>query len=244
MSVERIILFIDNNFDMILEEFSQEDIEKYLTLQQHFERLNGAVDNNRDFCEEYIRFYVVKFYQESDLEERCLDIYFNLLSNERLQAIITQFRNLHRFKKIFIYIFNQIEKIIDRHEFSYATILIHTINPIFPIYDEYVKLVLRLDEISHLRNKKDVSWRQYNQILEIYNKLLVNMDFKNLLSRFEVNRDLLGLSDFKKVDFIVWCMGKVIQKVRRLNHYREGRIRLSPGQRAKINEISTKKIQY
>jgi len=237
MSVERIILFIDKNFDMILEEFSQEDIKKYLTIQQQFERLNGVIANNRDFHEQYNSLYDVKFYQESDLEKRYLDIYFNLLSNERLQAIITQFKNLHRFKKIFTFVLNQIENIVDRYEFSYATKLIHTINPIFPIYDEYVKLALNLDEISHLRKKKDVSWRQYNEILEIYNKLLLNMDFKNLLNRFEVNRDLLGVSDFKKVDFIVRYMGKVIQKIRRLNHYREGRIRLKPGQRSKINEI-------
>lgn len=226
MPIERIILFINNNFDIILEEFSQKEIEKYRTIQQQFERLNGEVANNRDFHKEYTRFYVVKIYQADDLEEQYLDFYFNLLSNKKLQACIIQFRNLHRFKKIFIYILNQIEKIVDRNEFSYATKLIHTINPSFPIYDEHIKIALGLDEISSQRYKKDISWKQYNQIMEIYNQLLVKKDFNNLLNRFETNRDLLGLSDFKKVDFIIWCMGKVIQKARRINQYLEGRIRL------------------
>jgi len=224
MSVEHILLFINKNFDLILEEFSQKEIDTYLIIQKHFEKSNGAVANNIDFCKEFTRFYNLKFYQKGEVENKCLDFYFNLLSNEKLQACITQFRNLHRFKKIFFYILNQIEKLVEKNEFSYASILIHTINPIFPIYDANVKLALGLDEISHLINKKEVSWRQYNQILEIYKQLLVNKEFKNLLNRFETKRDLFGLSDFKKVDFIIWCRGKIIQKVRRMNQYLEGRI--------------------
>ncbi|MFX0189082.1 MAG: hypothetical protein ACFE8A_15260 [Candidatus Hodarchaeota archaeon] len=225
MPIERIILFINNNFDMILEEFSQKEIEEYRTLRQQFERLNGAVVNNRDFQKEYTRFYGIKFYQEEDLEENCLDIYFNIISNEKLQVCVSQFRNLHGFKKIFLYIYSQIEKIVNKNEFSYTTKLINTINPIFPIYDEYIKIALGLDEISSQRNKKEISWRQFNQIMEIYNQLLVNKDFINLLNLFESNRDFSGFSDFKKADFIIRCMGKVIQKVRRLNQYLEGRIR-------------------
>ncbi|MFX1393438.1 MAG: hypothetical protein ACFFAH_07675 [Promethearchaeota archaeon] len=224
MSVEHILLFINKNFDMILEEFPQKEIDDYLTIQKHFERLNGAVANNIDFCKKFTRFYNLNFYQKGDIEKRALNFYFNLLSNEKLQACITQFRNLHRFKKIFFYILNELEKVVEKNEFSFASKLIHTINPIFPIYDANVKLALGLDEISHLRDRKEVSWRQYNQILEIYNQLLANKEFKKVLSRFQTNRDLFGLSNFKKVDFIIWCRGRVIQKVRRMNQYLEGRI--------------------
>ncbi len=226
MPVEHIIWFLNKNFDMFLEKFSQDEIERYRNIKQQFERLKGAVGNNRDFQTDFINFYDLKFYQKGDQEEKSLDVYFNLLSNGSLQNRITQFRDLNGFKEIFHSVFDQIEEISNKNVFSYTTKLIHTINPIFPIYDVNVRVALDLEEIYDFqRNKKDASWSHYNQLLEIYKQALVNVDFNKILNRIEKTRDILFLSNLRKIDFIVWCMGKVIEKVRKMNQFREGRVR-------------------
>ncbi len=226
MPVEHIIWFLNKNFDMFLEEFSQDEIERYRDIKLQFERLNGAVANNRDFREDFIIFYDLKFYQRDDQEEKSIDVYFNLLSNETLQERITQFRDLNGFKEIFHSVFDKIDEISNKNVFSYTTKLIHTINPIFPIYDVNVRVAHDLEEIYDFqRDKKDASWSQYNQILDIYKQILVNVDFNKILNRIEKSRDIIFLSNLKKIDFIIWCMGKVIEKVRKINQFREGRVR-------------------
>ncbi len=226
MPVEHIIWFLNKNFDMVLEEFSQDEIERYRDIIQQFERLNGAVANIRDFQTEFINFYDLKFYQKGDQEEKSLDVYFNLLSNGTLQEEITKFRDLNGFKEIFHSVYNQIDKISNRNVFSYTSKLIHTINPIFPIYDVNVRVALDLEEIYDFqRNRKDASWSHYNQILEIYQQILVNMDFNKILDQIEKMRDISFLSKLIKIDLITWNLGKVIEKVRKMNQFREGRVR-------------------
>lgn len=101
--------------------------------------------------------------------------------------------------------------------FSFATKLLHTIDNDQPIYDSKVAKVFSLTRPNHKNgfdNQIDIYKSQVDKIKNVYDKILDDNDnlIKDVLERFDSKYKHPNMSNIKKLDFLVWTLGKLQSK--------------------------------
>jgi hypothetical protein len=193
-----VIAQLDASRDSIIESFKKrnDSIDLYFYITDTF-RHNKSISANKEFREKYKSFYVMR---AAGLTDEHFDKYFELLDKkesilktilEALYVIKTR-KNLHSL------------------QFSFATKLLHTLDNNQPIFDQYIRKTLGLRQPYNYLDGKDQRIRAlhsyYEDLKDIYQKLLAHVSIKNLIGIIRTEFDWPGskITDAKILDFILW----------------------------------------
>lgn len=160
--------------------------------------LHNWEKNDEDFQKVYYDFYLKSGYSRINKGNN-RKIYFDMLQkpeNDLMQVV----KKLH----------DEMEG--HSYEFSFATKLLHTRNPKNPIFDNKVRLFL-LNQGNELWWNRKSSYtheecikHDWDLLVNWYNQFLASKDGKLWLRWFKAEfPDYQGISDYKKIDFIIYA---------------------------------------
>jgi len=99
-------------------------------------------------------------------------------------------------------------------QFSFITKLINLNDPNRPIYDRYVARVFAFNppQGPNLYDRIERFIKFYGEIESTYRWLSEDVKIKEMLKDFDNKFPLNIITDNKKIDFIVWTLGKILLK--------------------------------
>lgn len=163
----------------------EKGLGQYLELQEQLE--NTDVSLNRDFQRRFNHFYRVR--RNSEWQNH----FYTLMQAHKDKAVS------------FGYILGELHKKTGRHEASFASKLIASLNPSLPVIDKYV-----LQNLG-LRIPPSGSPNRAEKIMEIYESLEQDMNTfistdtgRLIIRKFNEYFPLVNISDMKKVDLVLW----------------------------------------
>ncbi len=184
--IERICM----NKAAILEKISPSMLEKYCWLEENLNKcdLSISTEYQRRFAHYYRMRFVSKEYRSA---------FFNLfeqIKNDRGTSFEVVARELY--------------SVDGKHEFSFITKMLHTIDTSRPIFDSQVNAALKLrtyqpDFEKRLKNDCLI----LNQISEKYQVLMKAPEVQEILSELDSRTYPKTISDEKKIDFLLWALG-------------------------------------
>jgi hypothetical protein len=204
-SRESILNSISKYRKVIYDRISEEDIDVYVFLMERFQSSKRHISNDHLFQFIYRSYYRLdnagltnefktEYFKIMEGLSDCIEIDLRAICNR-----LKQFKNIRKQVSL---------------QFSFCTKLIATINPEYPIYDSFVAEVFNFSLPSKTRlyeEKLDEYMKFYIYLSEVTRFLLRNESIIELcklltkkLSKWE------EISDNKKIDFIIWTVGKII----------------------------------
>ena len=166
-------------------------------------------NNNQDFQEIYYEFYLKSRWavmKNPDNQKIYFDILQSISPSENLINIIND-------------LYNKLPN--KTYEFSIATKLLHTRNPLFPIYDSKIKEYLSKNEnvefwwdrkkgmsgkAAHNKDSKiDIITHDWNNLCQWYREFLKSPRGNQWVEWFDEHFKGNKISDVKKVDFIIFA---------------------------------------
>jgi hypothetical protein len=154
------------------------------------------ISKNGDFQREFKGYYKVRRGSEF------CDIYFDYME-KRKSSVLT-------FKDVLKYLF----RLTARIEPSFSSKLLATINPDMPVWDSHVLSRLAIVRPQYRKNDKQ---KQLIETIETY--LIIENWYRNYLKTQNAN-DVIGsfdeiipntsITNVKKIDLVLWSMGKRI----------------------------------
>lgn len=204
LKLDNIIDGIIKNSNKIIEQISQEDIDVYCFIQDRFNNTKGNIKVDSIF-----KFLFKHYYFRNNFwvySKSFFKAYFTIFSNNSLQERIKLENDInHVHNEILDFLYTHRKKL----EFSYTTKMIHTVKPLYPIYDSNVVKALNLENFYRKeRDKKNYYFSIYNEIRRIYNQIILNKSLKDVIEDFRKKRNISKLHEIKILDFIFWSAGK------------------------------------
>jgi hypothetical protein len=205
-SKEEILGKIFSNRELILEKIDDESIDIYEFLLER----NKHGNITKDFLFQFVfrSFYGVDravfnpdwkkaFFQLMEEVKRNNDIDIRLIGN-KLYKIQTRVGT-------------------NSLQFSFITKLINLNDPNRPIYDSFVARAFSFNppQGRDLCNKIERLIKFYSEIESTYRWLSEDETMRAILKDFDNKFPLNKITDSKKIDFIVWTLGKIISKDKR-----------------------------
>ncbi len=149
---------------------------------------NSSLENNMEFRHTFTKFYKLNLRRNS---EEWTDKYFALMQEYRLKDC--------SYKDILL----ELNKFSDAVEASFASKLLHTINPTFPILDSKVLGALGF-KVYH-PYKTDKCLRIYDEICSWYAEFLKSDICSQYLALFDkCFPNYTWITNIKKIDFFMW----------------------------------------
>lgn len=109
--------------------------------------------------------------------------------------------NVISFETVIKHLYNKFQRI----EPSFSSKMVATINPHFPVWDEYVLKNLGLKKPAYgTNNRIDKTINLYNDIVKWYVDFLPTDDSQRLIKLFNNRYKDTNLTDTKKIDLILW----------------------------------------
>lgn len=192
---------INLNKKEIIENLKEESVAVYAFLTKQFEETN--VEENKLF-----QFLFRSFYRldNAGLSEDFKTHYFKLLEDNRGNLSIKP-------EKIAQLLSHHLRLKGDKsYQYSFATKLVNMLNPSSPIYDSEVARVFQFSTY-HLsdKDKKIDRFNIYqNQINEAYKFILQENLLEPTFEQFRSKFKKYSITDTKKIDFIFWSYGKLL----------------------------------
>lgn len=166
-----------------------------------------------EFKEKFKKFYGMK---RCNFSDNFYDKYFEYLDNNR-KMNNPDYKNIE-FDKVIKYIWNT--NTSKRVEASFSSKLLASINSDKPVWDTNVFSRLHLTKIASIKDKDkqiEKTIEKYNDLTEEINKQFNQFNNKEKCIRifneffneeFDNINDLEYISTMKKIDFILWSLGK------------------------------------
>lgn len=155
------------------------------------EKLN-RVDVSQDV--EFQRMYN-GFYRVRQRSEAFYRTYYELMEKSKGKQI--------EFKDILEYLYDK----LGRLEPSFSSKLFATLNPAMPIWDVFVLENLKLTKpAQNSKTKLQDTINLYQSIVEWYDRMLSSTEGKQIIAIFDEAYPDSGISDVKKIDFVLWQM--------------------------------------
>ncbi|MGB9707895.1 MAG: hypothetical protein ACPLXC_01015 [Candidatus Pacearchaeota archaeon] len=162
----------------------------------------GNVVNNDKFKKVYRKFYVLN---RGGLGEKLIDRYFELLQRGEtdIKKVLIELSKIPRLNGKPVVLL------------SFASKLIHTVDNNQPIYDSRVAKIfnIKLDyNIRDINERIDDRVAVYNLLKKKFNKIFASQEIKEIIKDF---KERLGveIGDVKMLDFILWQLGDIKQKI-------------------------------
>lgn len=190
---ERIEDQIIQHKDQILKKLDKETLLKYCWIQTHVQKCNVATDV--EFQRKFSGYYRMRFVP-AEYRKRFFELF------EQIKSVGASFEETSR----------MLYKVSNRHEFSFITKMLHTINPTLPIYDSQVhaSLELRRDRFLPDLGKQIAQDVKVLRTISLhYKRLMETPAVQELSSKIDKRVFPYAISEEKKVDFILWALGSV-----------------------------------
>lgn len=164
-------------------------IEKYLAIMDRFDQVDVSTDP--DFQRAYNGFYRVQRRTPSWYES-----YYGLM--EQSKGLQPTFDD----------VLDQLHEATGRYEPSFASKLVATLNPDAPVWDTHVLRNIGQEAPAYYsRTKMDDAKQCYARIVGWYQAFLASAEGTDWLQQFDAAIPARpGLTNLKKVDFILWQM--------------------------------------
>ena len=177
----------------ILAELDEKSLRTYQWLQENLHCRNVADD------EEYRRrfggYYGMRF-----VSQKYRDSYFRFFEEHKNDASLSFFDAARA-----------LYPVDNKHEFSFISKMLHTINPTHPLYDSRVERVLKLGhgygQSLDQRLTKDVEI--LDRLACTYRELYASGKLADLLDEIDNVTPGFQMSMEKKMDFILWALGSI-----------------------------------
>lgn len=179
----------------ILENLTRKTFLDYRWLQVHLQERNVAEDEQ--YRRKFSHYYQMRF-----------------VSQEYKQAFFTLFESLKTDPQPFETIAKTLYPVEQKHELSFISKMLHTLDPHRPIYDSHVCKVLHL----HRANSGDFDHRiaQDRQVLEyiaqVYQEMDASPEIQTIIDRMNRWTPDYQVSKEKRYDFLLWSYGALLLK--------------------------------
>lgn len=187
---ENIPDLLQQNSSQLLAAIPLRMVDKYRWIQNHFRHTDVSIDG--EFQKRYAGFYRMRF-----VSPEYRQAYFQLLEYSKQQEM--PFEELAR----------QLYAIDNRHEFSFLTKMLHTLDTNRPIYDSQVDAALGV----HRRVVSDFELRLQQDcvilraMMKVQQSLLQDPRVQAVLAAFTQTFTADDMSEAKKLDFLLWALG-------------------------------------
>jgi len=182
--------------DDILNKFDNKMMETYRWLQEELYLRDVSVDQEyrRKFSSYYIMRYVSREYR---------DVFFSVFEEIKNKPDIS-FRDVSY----------RLYDVDQKHQFSFISKMLHTINPHKPIFDSQVCEVLRLHRTyqTSLEGKVRQDEDALSHILKAYSDIKTSDEVRKMLVQMDSFTPGYQITDEKKLDFILWALGGILMK--------------------------------
>ena len=188
---ENIVSKIVRNQSAILEKLDEKVLSSYFLLMDNLHTRNIAAD------EEYRRRFG-GYYRMRFVSEKYRDAFFELFEQIKEQPEFSFCETAYR-----------LFEVDGKHEFSFITKMLHTIDPSRPIYDSQVDAALKLRRTYQPDLGKKI--QQDDAILarlsSVYRELSEAQELSGLMSIMDNVVPGRTMAVSKKIDFILWALG-------------------------------------
>ena len=182
---------ICQNEEIILARISDSMMEKYFWLEEHLYKCNVAA--SEEYQRKFAHYYRMRF-----------------VSKEYRQAFFALFETVKYQKGVsFEAVSRQLYPIDGKHEFSFITKMLHTIDTSRPIFDSQVKAALEINRTYEpdFEKRLRLDIRILHQISEQYQVLVTSDQVQEILAEIDRRSNPRKMSTEKKLDFILWGLG-------------------------------------
>lgn len=183
---------IISNWTSIMMKLDAKALSPYYWLQDNL--YNRNVSKDAEYKRKFGGYYRMRF-----VSQQYRDAFFSVFEQIKYQRNIS-----------FEEVANKLYPVDNKHEFSFISKMLHTINPTRPIFDSQVNKALNLKRPTYSPNlEKRIKWdtEVLNKISLTYGELLRDKDIQDLLT--EIDKVVPGqtMTSEKKLDFILWALG-------------------------------------
>lgn len=159
---------------------------KYENIQNTFKKVDVSTD--KDFQKKFKGFYKVR--KGDNWSKYYYDLFENVKKDPNIQT--------------FEYILNSIYQGTGKFEPSFSSKMLATLNPNYPIWDQYV-LKNTGTKVPSVKNINSLV-ATYKEIELWYKKFIVSPAGKTCIAEFDENfPDYNNINDVKKIDFLLWA---------------------------------------
>ena len=189
-------LKILNNQKAIIEKISPQMLNTYYWLQDnlHLKDVSSDAEYKRKFAGYYRMRFVSQKYRDS---------FFSLFEAIKNDTELS-----------FVDVAKQLFQVDGRHEFSFISKMLHTIDPNRPIYDSQVDQALQIHRTYEPNIELKI--RQDEEILKqisfVYQRLEASAEMVEPLAAFDQIIPSRSMSITKKLDFLLWALGGIEKK--------------------------------
>lgn len=161
-------------------------LKKYKSIMDNFHKVD--VSKDVEFQREFNGFYRIR-----QRPKYFYSTYYSLLEKCKTEPLG------------FSEILKTLYKEIDRFEASFSSKLLATIDPSMPIWDIFVLENLNLKRpAQYSKSRFDDTVKLYNKIVQWYDKIIISEEGRLMLEIFDNKYPKSGISNVKKIDFILW----------------------------------------
>ena len=189
----KILEKIRQNQSAIMEKLNPKVLATYCWLQDNLHKRNVAVDT--EYRKKFSGYYRMRF-----VSQEYRDQFFKLFEEIKSESS-PSFRAVSQ--KLF--------QVDGKHEFSFITKMLHTIEPSRPIYDSQVDIALGIHRYYQANFEEKLRQDEHilAQISAAYRELASSPGMIELLAEFDKIIPGHTISVEKKIDFILWALGGI-----------------------------------
>ena len=189
----KILEKIRQNQTAIMEKLNPKVLATYCWLQDNLHKRNVAVDT--EYRKKFSGYYRMRF-----VSQEYRDQFFELFEEIKSESS-PSFRVVSQ--KLF--------QVDGKHEFSFITKMLHTIEPSRPIYDSQVDIALEIHRYYQPNFEEKLRQDEHilAQISAAYRELASSPGMIELLAEFDKIIPGHTMSAEKKIDFILWALGGI-----------------------------------
>lgn len=190
---QELVFRIRDNQDGIIKEIPKQWIYRYCWLQDNLYRRNVATD------EEYRRRFS-GYYQMRFVSQKFRNSFFDLFETVKNEKDIS-----------FLDISERLFQVEGKHEFSFISKMLHTIDPTRPIYDKRVDQALKIYRTYEPNIERKILRDEgiLQQIAAVYESLEKSPEMEEPIAAFDKFTRGGSLSTAKKLDFLLWGLGRI-----------------------------------
>lgn len=148
---------------------------------------------NQEYRKKFAGYYRMRFVSQS-----YRDAFFTLFEQIKTHPSVS-----------FEEVATQLYQVDYKHEFSFITKMLHTINPTRPIYDSQVDAALQIHRTyqANFSKRLEQDAKILNEISRYYQDLKSAPQITDILTTFDQIVPMYKISTEKKLDFILWALG-------------------------------------
>lgn len=189
----KILEKIRQNQSAIMEKLNPKVLATYCWLQDNLHKRNVAVDT--EYRKKFSGYYRMRF-----VSQEYRDQFFKLFEEIKSESS-PSFRAVSQ----------TLFQVDGKHEFSFITKMLHTIEPSRPIYDSQVDIALGIHRYYQANFEEKLRQDEHilAQIAAAYRELASSPGMIELLAEFDKIIPGHTISVEKKIDFILWALGGI-----------------------------------